>query len=382
MRGYLRKREGRRADYWELEVDAGRDPATGRRRRVVRSFTGSKSEAEAALAELVHDVNRGKGRGTETTVDDLLVRWLAMIAETHSPTTIREYSRLVDARIRPVLGAVQLRRLEVVDLDTWYAKLTAEGLAAGSVRRIHALLHRALDQAVRWGWIPKNPASHATPPPARRKHLQPPSPDRVVQLIAAAKKRGDGTLGVFLHLAAVTGARRGEICGLRWADVDWEHRALLIERSIAGNGATLVEKSTKTHSSRRIALDASTVTLLASHRDAMSGRADSAGMALRPDAFVLSDDLDGARPWRPDRVTLAFTRLCDREEVRDVRLHDLRHFAATRLLGAGVDVRTVSGRLGHANPATTLNVYSHFLEARDQAAADVLGGLLEAPGEA
>jgi integrase len=119
--------------------------------------------------------------------------------------------------------------------------------------------------------------------------------------------------------------------------------------------------------------------VLLEHRERYQARAELCGTTLVEDAFVFSDDPRGALPWKPDRMTLAFGRLCRQEGVTGVRFHDLRHFAATRLLTNGIDVRTVSGRLGHANAATTLGVYAHFLQSADPAAADILGGLLAAP---
>jgi integrase len=139
----------------------------------------------------------------------------------------------------------------------------------------------------------------------------------------------------------------------------------------------LIEKGTKTHSSRRISLDAATLSMLKAQRDRYAKRAGGFGLKLPVNAFVFSDSPDSSSPWRPNRVTLAFRRICEDIDVLNVRLHDLRHFAATRLLEAGVPVKTVSGRLGHANAATTLNVYAHFLESSDENAAQVLGSLLD-----
>ena len=115
------------------------------------------------------------------------------------------------------------------------------------------------------------------------------------------------------------------------------------------------------------------------HLDAMRARAEACGVALAEDGFVFSHVPDGGEAWYPASVSRSFKRLCDREGIANVRLHDLRHFVATQLLGAGVDVRTVAGRLGHRNAATTLNVYAHFLEQSDRAAADVIGGLISRP---
>ncbi len=196
-------------------------------------------------------------------------------------------------------------------------------------------------------------------------------------LLIAEAERSDADLAVFLRLAAVTGARRGELCALRWTDIDLVASAVTITRAIVGQrNDELVEKDTKTHAGRRIAIDARTVDVLARHRDRCEERAAAAETSLPDDAFIFSPTVDGTRAWRPGGVSLEFNRLRKRTKVAKVPLHSLRHFAATRMLAAGVPVRTVAGRLGHADAATTLNVYGHWIEASDQAAAVVLGDLL------
>jgi integrase len=142
----------------------------------------------------------------------------------------------------------------------------------------------------------------------------------------------------------------------------------------------LVEKDTKTHQTRRVALDAPTTAALVDHRTAAVERAEQCGSTLAGDAFVFAGDVTGTTPWYPDSASRRFRKACDDAGLKDVRLHDLRHYVATRLLSAGVDVRTVAGRLGHRNAATTLNVYSHFVPEADQEAAEILGRL-SAPDE-
>lgn len=134
-----------------------------------------------------------------------------------------------------------------------------------------------------------------------------------------------------------------------------------------------MEKDTKTHSARRIALDVGTVDVLKAHRERGTARAEACGVRLPTSAHVFSADPDGARPWAPNDVTKDFIRLRKTVGLDTVRLHDLRHFAATRLLAEGVPVRTVSGRLGHANAVTTLEVYAnprvlHLTGAKPQVA--------------
>ena len=151
---------------------------------------------------------------------------------------------------------------------------------------------------------------------------------------------------------------------------------MLIEHSMAQVGTELIEKDTKSHQSRRITLDEMTMLLLRQRHEEQAEMSCKTRVDLRTDAFIFTDSVAGSVPWKPDRVTLAFGRLCKAHGIQGVRLHDLRHFAATHMLTSGVDVRTVSGRLGHADASTTLGVYSQFMPSADAAAADVLGDLV------
>ncbi len=366
-----------RAGYWELAVEAGRDPLTGRRSRVVRGFRGTKREAEQALNRLVTDVGNGQVSASAVTFSELLALWLDNVGGSLSPTTLAGYRLVIARRINPALGTVKLRKLSSVHLDRVYRALSDEGLRPATIRQVHAVCSSALSQAVRWGWVGFNVADRATPPPVRRVALKPPSPEDVIRLIDAAKSSRSPELGVLVHVAAVTGARRGELVALRWSVVDLVGAEVLVDRAMVQLGRDVVEKDTKTHQARRLALDSGTVDLLGRYKTAMEERAALFDVVLSDDAFVFSDAPDGLTPWKPDRITLAFSRLCAQEGIEGVRFHDLRHFAATRLLASGVDVHTVSGRLGHANAATTLGVYAHFLQSADKAAADTLGDILE-----
>ncbi len=365
-----------RTDYWSLSVDAGRDPITGKRNRVRRGFHGGRRAAEAALNELVSEVTSGRASGSSASVADLLNRWLENVEDDLSPRTIQGYRRIVSKRLVPALGSKKLQLLTTKDLDGLYRSLTAEGLAPASVRMVHAVISSALKQAVRWGWIQNSPADHASPPTVRRAKITLPEPGDVIRLIEAGHRSQSPLLGLFLHLAAVTGARRGELIALRWDRVSLASRSMLIEHSIAQVGKETIEKDTKSHQSRRITLDATTVELLNKRRDDQLELSRTTKVDLLPNAFIFTDSVSGRDPSKPDRVTLAFGRLCKANGIEGVRLHDLRHFAATHMLTAGVDVRTVSVRLGHADASTTLGVYSQFMESADAAAADVLGNLL------
>jgi integrase len=375
VRGHL---EARGKNVWRAKVYLGREDGKNKR-YLQRTIHGTKRQAEDVLNELLVEAGQSSNAIVDGTFGDLAQQWLELTSPTLSPTTLHEYERLLDRLILPKFGKTKVRAIRAADLDSFYAYLGRRGgqggapLGARSIRHVHALIRRLLNQAVKWNWITVNPATRSSPPRVIPKNLELPTPEAILRLLALAEER-DPDLGCFLRLAAVTGARRGELCALRWDDL--ERNSLRISRSVyGGRGDELKEKDTKTHALRRVSLDPATLDFLKAHRSRCRQRAKSCGGSVSDHSFIFSGQVDGGVPWRPGRVTLAFTRLC-RELNISVRLHDLRHFAATQLLAAGVPVRTVAGRLGHANAATTLNVYAHVLESSDEAAAGVLGRLL------
>ena len=373
----------RRGDAWELRAYVGLDPVTGRQKYKTRTFRGGKREAEGELARFVSQVAGGAYGAGDTTLADLIERWLDLAGDELSPSTVRGYERIIRSYILPSVGKIPLNKLRTDQLDRFYAQLRERGgehggpLSPATVRQTHAIIRRALNQAQRWGWIAQNPAALATPPRVRSRPIQPPEPDGLLQLLAEAET-SDPDLGCFLWLAATTGARRGELCALRWSDLDLDAGTVLIARSLVeGQGSELVEKDTKTHASRRIALDKGSSSQLRRHRERCERRAAECAASIGASAFVFSSDPQGSRPWIPNDVTKRFIRVRQAVGMHDVRLHDLRHFTATRLLAEGVPVRTVSGRLGHSNAATTLGVYAHFVEDSDRAAATTMESILQ-----
>jgi DNA-binding transcriptional regulator YhcF (GntR family) len=182
-----------------------------------------------------------------------------------------------------------------------------------------------------------------------------------------------------LWLAMTTGARRGELCALRWDLLDLDNAVLVIRTSIAQDGATTWEKDTKTHQQRRIALDADTVALLRAYRQQCEKYAAAAGEKIATDGRVFSLSVDHRMWLKPSSVSQRYRRMCARLGW-DMHLHQLRHYSATELVSAGVDVRTVAGRLGHGGGgATTLRVYSAWIAEADQKAAGAFSLRMPAP---
>ena len=376
MRGTKRKRsEG----VWELRAYVGRDPVTGNPRQVSKTFRGSAREADEALRDLIEQQVPGRSDGAGATVGQLLDAWLSECERMDlSPTTLRVYRTQIEHTVRPALGSIKVQRLGAKDLDDLYRAMKEKGSSPKTVRNHHALLSAALHQAVRWGWVRRNVAEMAKPPRVTQRVVRPPSVDAVRQIVVAAEER-DPRLAPLVMMAALTGMRRGELCALRWSDLDLDEGQIEVARSVVLVPGGLGEKTTKTNRTRRVALDEVGLSVLRTHRARVEEWARLADEELRPDAFIFSPYVDGSLPFRPDNVTNFFIRVRDELKLPDVRLHDLRHFTATQLIGAGVDVRTVAGRLGHTDPSMTLRVYSHALEERDRAAAAVMGSLLAGP---
>lgn len=382
MRGTIRKR----GTAWQAIVNVT-DPTTGRRRQLTGTRR-TKADAETLLVQLLAQAGRAHTAAATATMADLLAAWQAEHAEVWSPGNVRRTRELVDSYLVDRLGGLLVRKVRARDLEGAYRDLLAAGargakpLAPASVRRLHSILRSALEQAVRWEWIADNPAGKVDTRKVlagASRPITPPAPADVIALLAAARA-ADPELAAWLQAAADTGARRGEVCALRWSDVDLDAGTVRIERSIA-IGDELVEKTTKTGNRRKVALAPDTVDALRAHRRRAAERVLACGASLPADGYVWSFDVAGSTPWRPDLVTKRFGRLRAELGLERVRLHDLRHFVATTLLAGGVDLATVAGRLGHAGGGrTTLAVYAHMLEQSDRNAADLMARTLRANG--
>jgi integrase len=363
------------SDRWQVRVSAGRDPGTGRYRYVHRTVNGGKRDAQRAAAELATEVQQGRRPAERGTVADLLEKWMAHLeTQGRAQSTLIRYRSAIDVRIVPALGWIEVTKLNAADLDAFYGALIRQGLHPLSVRKCHAVLSAALRQAEKWGWIDRNPIVRSSPPPAHPKEVIPPTIDEVRRLIVACEKLNPDLARLFT-VAATTGCRRGELCGLQWGDIDFEGATLAVARSISDTPGNVAVKDTKTHAARRMALDPLTVEVLRVQRRVADERAEAAAVTMSPTGFVWSQEIDGSRPYRPIRVSGTFRTVRDKLGLSSVTFHGLRHFSATALAGKGVGIRTIAGRLGHANPNLTLRTYAHFLDVADREAADVMGKL-------
>ncbi len=362
--------EGTKPGTWKLRVYLGRDPVSGKPRQKQVTYTGTERSARKELARMGTEASAQTGM----TFGELLDRWLLQITPTRKPKTVGEYRAKINGRIRPLLGSVPLDQLDAELLDRAYIEWLGDDLSETTVHHLHAIISAACRQAVKWGWIDRAPTELASPPPLRLKKITVPEVDELTAFYAAAIDRQDSMLATAIALAALTGARRGELVALRWSDVDLDKGRLTIARSIAVVDGKLVEGATKNHSERTIALGEDEVRILRQRWAHQSEAAEVRGVQLVSDPYLLAhgEIHDGSRPTNPDVVSHRFRRLA-RGLGSSCRLHDLRHFSITTLVAAGVDVRTVATRHGHARATMTLDRYAHALPERDREAAAIMG---------
>lgn len=408
----LRKR-GRieqRGDSLRVVVYAGLDPVTGRRSYLRETIDGTNKaawrKAESARSRLVAQADKQQTATTNVRLGHAITEWLRT-AELDDGT--REmYRGYYRRNIEPVLGHEPLNKVTARVLETFYAELRrcrarcdgepyiehrSEGLhdcnaekcqphvcrplAASTVRQIHSIISGTLSAAVRWEWTSSNPAKVAQKPKQKPPEPDPPTPAEAARLAEAAFQFDDDW-GTLVWLLMTTGMRRGEACALRWEDIDLDEGLIVVRKSYSKRNKISKIKDTKTHQSRRIAIDNETIVLLLEYKQRYFVRCTQLGLTFSGEMYVFLGirNPDPREPCPPDSVSRRYKTMADKLGIK-THVHALRHYSATELLTAGVDLRTVAGRLGHGGGgATTLRVYAAWVAAADRKAAEILGARL------
>lgn len=361
---------------FELIVQTGRDPVTGKYRQTFHRFRGTLQEAKAARAELVAEVKRGRHVGTTATMDELCAAWLQELErKDRSPRTVDEYRRRYRHDIQPTLGSVRVTKVTTKMLTDLYGEHQRRGIAPASVHKIHATLSSMMSQACRWGWRSSNPAEWAEPPPIVREVPIVPTPAEVLLLIEEARRSRRPEQAEVIYFAATTGARRGEICALRRSRVDWGAGTVLIDRAIVKQAGRKVERPTKNRRSRLVAVDERVMRFLQVQFDEARERASVVGTELVSDPYVLSCSVEGDEPWDPDTITQYFARLRDRLDLGHVEFKGLRRFMDTYGQELGFSMAQVAMRAGH-DPVVAGRHYTGRVSQADRDLAAAIGGLL------
>ncbi len=372
MRGFKRSR---RPGVWELVVYLGKDPLTGKPRYRSPTFHGGSRAADAALAALVPEV-AGSTVSSGSPVVDAIAAWLDLQADAGlSPTTLRTYRSYVANWLRPILGDVKLPDLTAGHVRELHARMTRAGKSDSTIRQVHNILRGALAYALEHEWVDRNVAAMRPPPRQQAPDAAAPTLEELWRLLAAAGEPGCD-LWACVSLAAVLGARAGELCALRWSDVTPEH--VTISRSAYSVKGVVAEKQTKTRSTRRVELDDLARQILETRRLWQEDRWRRVHGSNHPtemiaDPYVLSFWSNGDGPPRPDSYSSAFRRLRNSLDLGRIHLHSLRHWSASWQLDQGVPLPVVSERLVHSSPAVTARIYAHAVPGRQKEAAAVLG---------
>jgi integrase/predicted RNA-binding Zn-ribbon protein involved in translation (DUF1610 family) len=407
MQGHIRKRG---AASWEYTIDVGRAPAQrcqacgkrtwverrpkescprcggeltpgDERRRETKGGFATRREAQTAMSRVAVSVEEQTHvTSSRLTVRDYLTKeWLPAIEHTIRPTTYRFYVAHTECHILPALGSVQLQKLCPAQINALYAKLgrsgrrNGKGLTALSVRHVHAVLHRSLKDAVRWGRLARNPSDLADPPrvAAHGHELRTWSAE---QLAAFLSSQHDDRRYALWHTLAMTGLRRGEALGLRWEDLDLEAGRLCVRRALVPCGKEVLVSEPKTARGRRVvALDPETVAVLRGQAARQLAEQAATGSWGDTGLVFTTEDGQALHPWVTSRC---FRAAVKEAMLPDIRLHDLRHTHATLALQAGIHPKVVSERLGHATVSITLDTYSHAIPAMQEEAAALIAGLV------
>lgn len=355
--------EERRPGVWRIRVSAGFDKVTGKRRVINRTIHGDKKDAERVERRLLIEVGSGAVLGTNATVADLIDAWLP--AKKLAPSTRDDWERVVRLHIVPLLGDVPLSKLDVFAVDQFYADLERRQVSPTRIRKVHTVLSVALQRAKKWGWIAANPCVDADLPAEPEHEAVAPDPDSVRKLFELADTRGMRLL-VQLRLAASLGCRRGELCGLKWADVDLDGLTVHVRRTVGvtKSSGPYVKDYPKNEKRRRPEpIPKAVADLLRRWRIASPPNQDH---------WVFGAPEVGGF-YRPNVLSHEFAELRALAGIPpEVKLHSLRHYVGTHLRDLGVDHDVISRRLGHSRTSTTLDMYGHAVAGRSRDAAELL----------
>ena len=369
--GSIRKRKDGR---WEGRYTAGRDPVTGK--QIFKNVLGkTQGEVREKLKKAIEDSGRlDLTKAGKYTLGQWMDVWFENYAQIRvRPSSHQTYKGYIENHIKPNIGKIPIEKLTSLELQKFYRKLLTEGrvdrieaenqpkgLSAKTVRNIHQVLSSALDLAVEQKLILMNPALKCALPKVEHREMQTLPAEQLAAFLQEAKNSGVYEL-YYLDLA--TGLRRGELLGLKWEDIDLDQGVIRVRRQVARINGKVQEMPLKTKNSyRSIAISQEAVQMLREMKDKGLGE------------YVFPSPTGG--PISPDSVLNMLHRVLERAGLPPLRFHDLRHTFATLALQNGVDIKTVSGMLGHFSAGFTLDTYAHVTTAAQKEAANTMGNIL------
>lgn len=357
--GMVRKREDGR---WEGRIVVGHKDSGDSIFRYV--YADTQKELTAKLRKCI-TAYQGVDltERSRITLSEWLDQWLISIDGTVRPSTLNGYRSYIENYIRPGLGEKRITQIKAADIQKFYDKL-GQTLASGSVRRIHTTLHGIMKAAQQARLIPRNPVDEVVPPKFSYQQKQVLTDEQLAVFMNVIKE--DEVWFDFFYTEIMTGLRRGEICGLRWEDFDEVNGTLKVCRTVRREkGTGLTTGDTKTYAgTRKISLPPSVTAILKERKQT----------ALTD--WIFPNPLCLEQPTAPDSAYRRMKLLLEQAGLPDIRFHDLRHTFATHALTSGVDVKTLSGILGHTRAAFTLDTHTHTTGDMQKRAAEIVGEFL------
>ncbi len=355
---------------WRIKIELERDPVTGKRRHYWETINGTRDKAKAKLVELHNRMRVGERiEPSDLTVGAYLRAWLAAPAGL-TPKTAERYRQLSEQQIIPHLGSIALEKLAAGDVQDWHVKLLASGgkggrpLSARTVGHAHRLLHHALERALQAQRVFRNVAGIVRPPKVEEKEIGILTAPQIVETLERIRDHAYYPIAV---AAIGTGLRRGELLALQWSSVDLERGTLRVERSVEEVGDKLRFKPPKSKSGRAVSLPPFVLEVLRAHRKQQLEQRLALGLGKPADDALVFCRFDG-RPIVPDRLSWNWARLVRARGLPRVTFHGLRHSHVSALIAAGLDVFSVSRRIGHSSAGFALKTYTHLFSQKDAAA--------------
>jgi integrase len=334
----------------------------------------TKAECQKWIRKMLNQVDQGWNfEGSQITLTEYLFHWLDTHKVSLRDHTVHRYRQLINNHIVPNVGSVRLNELVLARIESFYASLISAGVGIRTIREIHAVLHKSLKKAVRYGYIQVNPAHGAALPRYKHAEMQILDESQVSQFLIAAHNSKHMAL---FHIAVVSGARQGELFGLKWSDLLWNSGILYIKRQVQqvpGQRWKFTEPKTKS-GRRTIKLRESTLRILRDHYEQQQIQKVKVGKRWQENELIFPSTV--GTPLNPSNLRLDFIRTLELGGLPRIRFHDLRHTAASLMLNHGIPVIVVSKILGHAKPSTTMDIYGHLIHDMQDEAARVMESLV------
>ena len=365
--GHIRKRptkDGKTS--YQVILEIGVDPITGKRQRQFQTVHGTKKEAEAALTQMKCAMQNGGGivQPSVLKLGDWLDQWMLLYQSNLSPSTATGYRYQIEKRIKPYLGRAPLKSLHTNQIQAWINDLTQQGLSGKTIKNTFLNLSAALDKAEALQMIVRNPCKQVVLPAVKKYNAQVYTVTEVQNILKLAQ----GTdLYFLLVIEFYLGLRKGEVAELKWEDVDFENEVVHITRNRVETDKGIIVKSTKSEAGiRDIPLSSKVLAEFKSQYAAYLGKVGKNGFVNSGYVICKSN----GEPFVPSSIPQRWERFCEQHELRKIRFHDLRHTCATLMIANGVQAKTVQAWLGHSDIQVTLNTYAHCLPSMKQAAGD------------